>query len=392
MTMETRKDIFKEHLAEYLKADKRRKGELLSAVCSVTRMHRKAAMRKFRALQMRDPLRTVKRGTSTYYTPDVTAALKDVWGAGGEVCGELIHPMIREYVHILRRDGLWNHGESATEKLLAMSEATVKRRVGMFQRIRRKRGGLSSTRPSFLKTLVPIFTGPWAGMPPGFGQVDTVIHSDSLAGDFVYTLNYTDAATLAVIPRAQWNKSQESTQGSLVGVKERLPFPLQGVHPDTGSEFINRFIMAWCRRERIDLSRSRPGHKNDNMYVEERNGHVVRRYVGYIKLDCPEAVDALNRIYDVLTPYLLHFVAVRRSTGKERIGSKYRRTYEKRAKTPYQRIMEHEAVSAADKNRLHKEHQGLNPLILKREIEKRILTLYAVQKRYGAHRPSLEFR
>ncbi len=187
--------------------------------------------------------------------------------------------------------------------------------------------------------------------------------------------------TFCIIPRAQWNKGQVATQESLASVKKRLPFPLLGVHPDTGSEFIN-----WCKQESVELSRSRPGHSNHNMYVEERNGHVVRKFIGYIRLDCFEAVAALNAVYDVLTPYLLHFITVRRSTSRERIGAKYRRIYEKRAKTPYQRILEHAAVTDADKEKLRQEHVLLNPLLLKREIEKRITALYDIQKRYGAHR------
>ena len=118
------------------------------------------------------------------------------------------------------------------------------------------------------------------------------------------------------------------------------------------------------------------------MYVEERNGHVIRRTVGYMRLDCRETVDALNAVYDVLTPYLMHFVAVRRTLEKEKVQSRYRRRYEKRAKTPYMRILEHSAVEESVKERLHTEHAKLNPLILKREIEKRLHAVYTTQKRY----------
>lgn len=383
MTMATKTKVFKEYLAEYLQADKRRKGEILTHVCFVTRLHQKAAIRKFGKLRMRDAAREERRGRSTFYTPDVTCALKDVWEAGNEVCGELLYPMVREYVDILERDGMWRHGAEATEKLLFMSEGTMKRRVGKFQKARRLRKGISTTRPSHLKQIVPIFTGPWQDKPPGYGQVDTVMHSDSASGDAVFTLNYTDAAVLAVIPRAQWNKGQEATRESMRGVKAHMPFPWLGAHPDTGSEFINRFVLGWCGEERIEMTRSRPNRKNDNMYVEERNGHVIRKFVGYLPLTCIEAVDALNAVYDVLTPYLLHFVAVRRSTGKEKILSKYRRTYERVPKTPYRRIREHPAVSREAKEKLSREHAELNPLVLKREIEKRLQSLYAVQKRFG---------
>ena len=88
---------------------------------------------------------------------------------------------------------------------------------------------------------------------------------------------------MMVIPRAQWNKGMEQTRESMKVIKSRMPFPWLGAHPDTGSEFINRFVMEWCQQEKIELSRSRPNKSNDNMYVEERNGHVVRKFVGYIR-------------------------------------------------------------------------------------------------------------
>ena len=142
-------------------------------------------------------------------------------------------------------------------------------------------------------------------------------------------------------------------------------------------------MIGWCEAEGIELSRSRPGKKNDNMYVEERNGHMVRDTVGYVTLDCPPAVHALNEVYDVLVPYRIHFVAVRRMTKKERMGSKYVRRYEKTAKTPYRRILGHPAVSENDKTKLRAKHETLNPLVMKTEIEQRVRKLYDVQKRYG---------
>lgn len=385
--MATKNEIFSEYKGRYCAGSKIEKGEILNHVCAVTGMARKAAIRKFRKLQMRDPARQENRGREMYYTPDVTAALKEVWEAGNRVCGELLHPLIGEYVSILTRDRMWNHDDAATAKLLRMSERTVKRRIGNFVRIQRGNRGLSGTKPSALKQLVPIFTGPWGGMPPGYGQIDTVVHcGSSLLGDLVHTVNYTDAATLAAIPRAQWNKSQEATQQSMANIKERMPFPWFGAHPDSGSEFINRFVIAWCKTKGIELSRSRPGRKNDNMYVEERNGHVVRRHVGYIRLDCRQAVAALNAFYDVLAPYLMHFVAVRRTTSKEKVGSKYARRYEKTAKTPYRRILEHAAVDESAKAKLRETHARLNPRVMVREMEQRLKIVYAIQKRYGKSR------
>lgn len=386
MTMKTKIDIFNEHLAEYLKASKERKGEILSSVCLVTKMHRKAAIRKFRALQLRDPCKQERRGRSEYYGPDVTVALKEIWEIGNEVCGELLFPMIGEYIDILIRDKIWKQGDVATFKLRAMKLATVKRRVGNFLKARGRRSGISATRPSHLKNIIPTFNGPWKELPPGSGQIDTVLHNDTMVGDAVYTLNYIDSATCLDIPRAQWNKGQEATLESIKEIKRRLPFPWLLAHPDSGSEFINYLAKDYFEENDIKYVRSRPGRKNDNMYVEERNGHVIRKMVGYINLTCREAVEALNEYYDAMTPYLMHFVAVRRMISKEKDNSKYRRVYEKIPMTPYQRILEHKAVTENVKKKLILEHEKLNPKILKKEMEKRLKKVYDIQRQFGNKR------
>ncbi len=387
--MDTKNNIFKEYLEQYLQGTITEKGKVLNHVCFVTKMHRKAAIRKFRVLQKRDPATEERRGRAVYYTADVTAALRDIWEIGNEVCGELLHPLIPEYIDILIRDKMWHHSDEASGKLRSMSISTVKRRVGLFATARRRRKGISATRPSQLKHIIPTFNGPWRQLPPGHGQIDTVIHNDSLLGDSVYTLNYTDSATCLCIPRAQWNKGQDATRESMIEVKKRLPFPWLSAHPDSGSEFINFNVKSWCDTEGISMTRSRPNRKNDNMYVEERNGHVVRKMVGYITLDCIEVVEPLNAYYDILYLYLMHFVAVRRMIGKEKVKSRYRRIYERIAQTPFQRILEHSDVSKADKEKIFNEHKKLNPLLLKKEMEKRLKRVYDIQQRFGQSKRKL---
>jgi hypothetical protein len=384
--MQTITDIFKEYLERYLKASKSGKSIILNHVCFVTKMHRKASVRKFSRLQFRDPYINEHRGRNEYYGPDVTIALKDIWEAGNEVCGELLFHVINEYIDILIRDKKWKHGDDTTSKLRAMKLCTIKRRVGNFIKARGKRGGISSTSPSHLKRLIPTFSGPWKDLPPGNGQIDTVIHKDTLLGNAVYTLNYTDSATCLCIPRAQWNKGQVATVNSMKEIKELLPYPWLLAHPDSGSEFINNMAFDWCKEQKIKYVRSRSGRKNDNMYVEERNGHVIRKMVGYINLDCEEVVDALNDYYDVMTPYLMHFVCVRRMIGKEKSKSKYIRVYEKVPKTPYQRILENEHVTDEVREKLKQEHLKLNPLILRNEMAKKLKKVYDIQRQFGNKR------
>lgn len=385
MTMETKKNIFREHLAAWLKAtgDKKKRGEIIQHVVFVAGVNPKSVPRSFRRVQMHDPAQGERRGRKRHYTPDVIAALKEVWEAASESCGENLHPLLSEYVHILTRDKLWHHSEEATKKLLVMSLASVKRRVGRFGHIRKMVRGKSTTKPGHILSVIPIRTGPWHDAPVGTLQIDTVAHcGGSVAGDFVYTVNATDVPTLWGARHAQWNKGQGATVMSMEAIDRDTPFPAQEWHPDSGSEFINWHCKSWCAERGQELTRSRPNRKNDNCFVEERNGHVVRKWVGYIRFETPEVVGALNAFYAVLTPYLNHFIASRRVVSKERIGARWKIRRETESLTPYQRLLLREDVSLEIKARLREEHERLNPLVMKREIDRRLERVFDIHKRH----------
>ena len=381
--MSTILEVFREYLPEYLKASKERKQAILDTVCEVTKFNRKSAIRKFRVLQMKQPGVTDGRGRPVFYTPDVTAALKDIWLASSEICGELLYPVTLEYVTILQRDGEWSHRSETTAKLLLMSEGTTKAKVGKFLKARSYRHGVSSTSPSLLKNIVPIFTGPWKDQPPGYGQTDTVVHcGSSLIGDMVFSVNYTDIATMWIGLAAQWNKGQQATQASLESIRGRLPFTLKGLHPDTGSEFLNWHLKDWCDRENIELTRSRPSHKNDNAYVEERNGHVIRKWLNYNRLDALALVPLINELYIILETYLNHFVPSRKCLEKTRIGSRYHRRYD-RAATPYLRVLTHPRMEENVKEQLRLKHIQLNPLYLKKQADLLVAKIFTLQRQNG---------
>jgi hypothetical protein len=378
--MTTKKSVFSRFLNEYLAADQQRKGQILDIVCETTGLHRKAAIRKFRWLQMSDEKRHRKKGRDVYYTPDVIAALKTVWIVNSELCGELLIESIADTVSVLRRDNQWKHRRDTTEKLLEMSEGTVKRHISYFVTTRDKRKKFSATRPSHIKAIIPIFIGPWDDKPAGFGQIDTVVHcGTSLAGDMAYSVNFTDVHHRWVVLNAQWNKGEINTQKSLERMKKKLPFPMRGIHPDTGSEFVNYHLLKWCKDSTIEITRSRPNHKNDNAYVEQKNGHVIRRFIGYDRLDKPETVPALNRVYDTLELYLNHFLMTRKCIEKYRVGAKYRRRYD-RPQTPYQRVMADDSISNDVKIKLKAQHELLNPLQLKKDIDRLTEELLEIQR------------
>ncbi len=335
-------------------------------------------------MQMRDPCAVERRGRPRMYTPDVIAALKEVWEIGSESCGENLHSQINEYIDIQVREKKWGHSDEATTKLRSMSLGSMKVYVGQFSRTRRNFGGKGTTQKSSVIAMVPIRMDGWDKAETGVVQVDTVAHcGDSIAGDFTFTTNGTDVATLWGTRRAQWNKGQEATKISLEAMRRSSPFPWTEAHPDSGNEFINNHVLAYAKETDLRMTRSRPYHKNDNCFVEERNGHVVRAYVGYERLDVLQTVDALNDLYDMLTPYLNHFIASRRIVKKERIGARWKVTREKVAKTPYQRVLERNDVSDDVKNKLRTEHSKLNPATMKKEIDRLTKRVHDTQRRYG---------
>lgn len=384
MNMANKLGVFEEKLVEYCASDKKQKSEILRWVVGVTGLTRKSCIKRFRRLQMKDPCNHDERGRPRYYTQDAIAALHDVWIIGSEACGENLHPMLGEYIDTQIAAGAWRHDEVATYKVRKMSVASVKRCIGSFTRTRRNFGGKSTTQKSSVISMVPIRMDGWDTAETGVTQVDTVAHCGAAnAGDFTFTVNGTDVATLWGTRRAQWNKGQEATRISLEAMRADSAFPWTEVHPDSGSEFINAHCLAYATETNLRMTRSRPYHKNDNCFVEERNGHVVRAYVGYDRFDVKEVVDALNDLYDVLTPFLNHWIASRRIVSKERIGARWKVTREKTAKTPYQRVLERSDVSQEVKDDLRAEHETMNPATMKKEIDRLTKRVHDIQRRYG---------
>ena len=387
MNMANKQAIFVEKLKEYLVVGKKRKGAILDAVIEVTKLSRKAAIKHFRVLQMHDAGIVSKRGRPVIFTPDVVAALKDVWNIGSEQCGENLHSQIGEYIDTQIKSGTWNHSTEATKKLRAMSLGSVKKYVGRFVRTRRSFGGKSTTQRSATISMVPIRMDGWDKAEAGVVQIDTVAHcGDTVAGDFVYTTNGTDIATLWGFRRAQWNKGQEATVRSLTAIRGSSPFLWTEIHPDSGSEFINDLCFKYAQSTNLRMTRSRPYHKNDNCFVEERNGHIVRTFVGFERFDAFEVVGALNCLYDVLTPYLNHFVASRRIVSKTREGARWKVVREKISKTPFQRVLERADVSDEIKNQLRAEHAALDPKAMRDKITMLIKKVSETQRRYGIPR------
>lgn len=370
--MNTKQQVLKDNLRRYLQAGRKEKGQLLDEWTQLLCMHRKAMIRRLRQLQHRDS-RSVpsRRGRRERYGPAVTGALREVWKISSELCGERLRPVIPEYVEILKRDDMWKPAQDTTELLLCMSLSTMKRRIARFRSYQRKQRQ-NTTKAGHLITFIPLRIGPWKDPQPGYGEIDTVVHcGDTLAGDMAYTVNYTDIATTWWEGGAQLNKGQKKTQQTIAEIEQRLPFPLCGLDPDNGSEFINWHLKDWCdvHTPPIELTRSRSYKKNDNAHIEQKNGAITRRFIGYRRIETDAQIVLLNELYaGPLRLYVNFFQPSMKLLKKERVGARYKRVYDT-PQTPYRRIMGLESIDQRIKNELSALYTTLNPLKLKQDID-----------------------
>lgn len=368
--MATKHEVLKDKLAAYLAADKAGKKTILDHLEAAIPMHRQAIIRRLNQLAVRDPGWQRKRpGRRERYGVRVTMALKEIWELADHICAERLHPQLAEYVTVLRRCQEWRYPGDTTQLLLAMSLGTVKDRIEAFPKV--KRGGTGATKPSELKELVPIRRGPWDNPDPGKGEVDTVAHcGSSLVGDYAFTVQYTDVATIWTLLEAQWNKGMLATKDSLKSMYERVPFTLTGFDFDSGGEFINSSVVPWCESltPPVACSRTRPYRKNDHARIEQKNYTNVRRWVGYLRYDAPAQVNLLNRLYRLLEDYLNFFLPSMKCLSKERIGSQYKRVYDQ-SRTAYARVLSHAGIPHEVKAKLKEKYATLNPKTLKKNIE-----------------------
>src|SRR3989338_2421692 len=367
MTMKTIREVFERYKQEYWKGSKIKRSKVLDTVCETTSLHRKSAVRKFRRIFGAKKFEVDHRGRPVTYGGDVTAALFDVWEVGARCCAENLHSQVAIYRDALKELGKWRHSDVATKLLQQMSLGEMKRRIkGLVKKHGAK--GKATTTASSIKKRVKVYAGPWRNRGPGHRQFDTVVHcGDRLIGDMVYTVNGVDPALLWSNRRAQFNKGEVATLASVEYIEERIPSDTLSRHSDSGSEFLNYYFLDETERSRIDQTRSRSGKKNDNAFVEERNGHIVRKWIGYERYDTEAHVMALNAVYEKLDLYLNHFQAVRRCIRRERVGSKYVRVYDA-PKTPYARALANKKISKQQKEKLRALHAALNPVTLLKEI------------------------
>jgi len=318
----------------------------------------------------------LNHGRPPKYGEPTKQALVRLWAIMGFPAGKRLAPFIGELLQALERHGEISLLPDIRAQLLQMSAATMDRLLAADRR-RFEIKGRSGTRPgSLMKHGIPIRTfADWDNAQPGFLEIDLVSHDGgNPTGDFCQTLDMTDVATAWTETVAVRNKAQRWVCAALQEKLEVFPFPILGLDSDNGSEFINGHLIDYCRAHQLTFTRSRPEHKNDNCYVEQKNWAVVRRTVGYRRYDNPEQLALLNELYASLRLYTNFFQPTQKLRRKERHGASVRRLYD-RAQTPYQRVLDSNQVSTANKDLLSQLFLTLNPAALQRAINRLQLAL-----------------
>ena len=362
----------------YRQAGRRQRSDMLDEAERVTHRHRKSLIRRLNGRLTRKP-RSRQRGHT--YGPEVESAVRMVARTLDFPCAERLQPRLVPVAqalaghgelllspHVLARLGQISVSTVGrmVQRTLAPAESAGVRRDGHLPRLVRGR----PSAPNPLTRHIPAGRLPHPLPEPGHFEVDLVHHAgDSAHGQYVHTLQLIDVATGWSERVAILGRSYAVMQDAFTRLLARLPFAILELHPDNGHEFFNRFLLTYWKHAvpGLSLSRTRPYRKNDNPFVEEKNGSLVRGYIGFSRLDTVAQTNLLNQIYDRL--WLLHnfFHPVMRLQHKRhRADGTLARSYD----TPQPAFDRLGSTSAVDPDRqraLADLRQATNPLQLRNE-------------------------
>ncbi len=255
-------------------------------------------------------------------------------------------------------------------KLLAISAATIDRVLLSTRALanagRRPRSGIGSA----IRRRVPVRTfADWNDPPPGYFEIDLVEHCGGVkeGGNYVHSLVLTDIATGWTECVALPVREQTLVVVGLRSVQERIPFAMRGVDSDNDSVFMNETMRDHCEQQCLEWTRSRAYKKNDQAWVEQKNGAVVRRLVGYGRLSGLAAASALARLYASARLYINFFQPSFKLKSKQRDGALVRKRYHAPL-TPYHRLLASSGFDESAKERLRAQFATLDPVDLLKSI------------------------
>lgn len=360
---------------------KKEKSKLLDEYCKVVKQNRKYVIRKLRTgawvYQEKRKQQPKQRKRKSYYDDRVKSALIKCWNIFDQPCGQRLAPLLKQETDRLLKLNELSCSLETVAKLKQIGSRTIDEKLSSHkEKEKLKRYYCYKNNPLLYQKIPVKLSMEWPRNKIGNIQIDLVEHcGQSAYGDFIYTLSSTDIATGWWEGGAQLNKAMRKTVNNLKKIKAHYPFDWKAIHSDNDSTFINDQLYDYALQQELEFTRSRPYHKNDNCFVEQKNCTHVRRCVGHYRYDTKKELALLNDLYfNELRLYKNFFQPMIKLISKERISGHIKRIYDQ-AKTPYQRILENPKVSKDIKQKLQKTYCSLNPAKLKRSIDQKLKLL-----------------
>ena len=367
MVSRSKKDYLARIKDRYRHARRKHKKVILDEFCAVCGHHRKHAIRLLNADGRK---RHKKPGRPPKYGQEEIRVLEDIWLNADRPCSSRLVGMIPLWLpHYEKQYG--DLEASTRQKLYNAKPRTLDR---LLKPVRKKHGGkgLSGTKAGqYLKNSIPIKISHADVNEPGWMQADTVAHcGSSLEGNFVWSLTFTDIYSGWTCNAAVWNKGEAGVFAQLQRMEDILPFAIKGFHSDNGGEFINWHLESYYRKrpQPVEMTRGRPGKKNDNPHVEQKNYTHVRLLLGWSRIEDSELIRDINQMYDAANLLSNFFCANRRLVYKERRGSRYYKRYDE-PMTPADRLLNSPDLNEAQKTHICEMKCNLDPYKLRAIID-----------------------
>ena len=356
--------------------------QLLDEMEAMTGLHRKSLIRLMNSSLERKP-RQQQRGR--VYGVEVDDALRVISESWDYICAERLTPNLVWMAEHLERHNELQASPLLLEQLGGISVSTVGRRLTVIRQDEPRLPRKGPKQANRLTRDIPMTRIPWNEQKPGHFETDLVHHSGpSASGEFVCTVQMLDVASSWSERGAVLGRSRLVMEDAFHRMLIRLPFPVLELHPDNGSEFFNHHLLRFWKElvQGVSLSRSRPYHKNDNRFVEQKNDTLVRAYVGYDRLDTVAQTLALNRLYDKMWVYYNLFQPVMRLTEKTVIQQEGQPNRVKRryaaAQTPFDRLCATRVMLPQHQQQLQALRDRTNPRRLRQEIYDAIDHLFSL--------------
>jgi len=290
-----------------------------------------------------------------------------MWEASDRICGKRLKALLPVLLPALERNGHLKLEAEIRAKILSMSAATIDRQLKTAREAtlakKPRRVDPEPRRRIKLRTFAD-----WNEPAPGSMEMDLVAHcGDVNRGSYVNSVVMTDIAS-------GWTEAAPIVfrEGSLVvetveQIRLSLPFSLQALDVDNGTEFVNNRLIEYCLNHGIELSRSRPYRKNDQAWIEQKNGAVIRKLLGYRRFEGLAAARAIARLYAASRLFVNFFQPSFKLAEKHREGAVVTKRYHPPL-SPYERLLQAESMPAAAKETLREVAATLDPLKLLEEI------------------------